>query len=882
MVKLTPDDINFIRYDLKKRGVTDPALFQELVDHISCEVELEMRRGLSFKEAYEKGAMKVSPSELSTLQDQVIRSQNYNTITMFRNTWRIMRRNLAKRATHSTINVAGLALGLACFVVIALYVKHEIGFDTMFSKAPAVYRVTMSSTVGGTDNHIPTVYPAIGPEIEARFGEVATYVRIINYKYSRLVPTFRFDDNIFYENNVMFADSTFFEIFDFPFLSGNPTTALQHPASVVITEAMARKYFGETDALGKRLNFNNRVDLEVTGVLKDLPSNTHMQFDFLIPLPNYGPSPNFNVSRLADDWRTDWYWTYMIIPDSHAVGKIEAGINTLAGEKATESKKEYNLKFFIQPLSDIHLHSDFDYNTDISQNGDITNLYIFISVGILVLIISAINFVNLTMASATRRYKEIGVSKVLGALKSQLRMQFLFESVAVCLVSLAVAFVLMPVMLPFFSGLLGVSLHLNIANDAGLIILITLFTIAIGILAGLYPAFFVSSLEPQRVLKGVWKPGQGGTNFRKSLVGVQIAISIFLMIATVVIWEQLSFVRNKSLGYDKEQIVMLTIRGTSLTKSFHTLKNRLLNESSISAVSSVSEPIGREVQFMSFVVEGKENPQFIKILNVTHDFVKTMGLEIVQGRDFSRDIVTDSTSGFIINEAAARSLGWSDPVGKAIDHTFRQVKQGSVIGVVKDFNFEPLQKQIDPIVIWFGGPFWYAAVKIEKGKSAEALAAIEREWKVLEPEKPFAFHFLDQSIQHVYEKEKRLSSVFAVFAVISILTAVSGLFGLISFVAEQRLPEIGIRKVMGASVRSILFLMSKEYIVLVLCAFVVAAPLTYLVMNNWLESFAFRIPWNGVYFMAGLITCGIIVVATVVLKAMRAAKTNPADILRME
>jgi putative ABC transport system permease protein len=883
ILKLAPHDIDFIRYNLRKRGVADAALFDDLVDHICCEVEREMNSGISFKKAVEKVLSQLEPDELSMLQDDAIQSQNYKTTLMLRNTLKMMRRNLAKHGTHSVINVAGLALGLTCFIIIGLYVRHEVGFDSMFAHSPSIYRVTMSSTVGGNDNHIPTVYPAIGPEIETRFGDVKKYARVINYKYSRLVPTFRYNENIFYEDNVIFADSTFFEIFDFPFLSGNPATALEHPGSVVLTEKMAKKYFGDDDALGKHLNFNNRGDLVVTGVLMDLPSKTHMQFDFVIPMSNYNTSPNFKVSSLTNDWRTDWYWTYMIIPNETAVAKIEAGINALAEEKAAESKKEYDLKFFIQPLTDIHLHSAFDYNTDISQNGDITNLYIFISVGILVLLISAINFVNITMATATRRYKEIGVNKVLGALKSQLRVQFLFESVTVCLASLAIAFAIMPLMLPLFSGLLGVSLEINVDRDAILIIMIVLFAVAIGLLAGLYPAFFVSSLEPQRVLKGVWKPGQGGTDFRKSLVGIQIAISIFLLIATVVIWEQLTFVRNKSLGYDKEQIVMLTIRGTSLVKSFHTLKNKLLNESSITQVSSVSEPIGREVQFMSFKVEGEETPQFIKILNVTHDFVKTMGLQIVDGRDFSREVITDSISGFIINEAAARSLGWSNPVGKEFNHAFfRQTNQGRVIGVVKDFNFEPLQKQIDPIVIWFGGPFWYAAVRVEKGKSAEALAAMEREWKILEPEKPFSFHFLDESIQHVYEKEQRLSNVFAVFAVISIFTAVLGLFGLISFVAEQRLAEIGIRKVMGASVQSILYLMSKEYIVLVLCAFVFAGPLTYLTMNNWLQTFAFRISWSPLYFVAGLMMCGSIVVATVVLKAMRAAKTNPADILRME
>jgi len=349
-----------------------------------------------------------------------------------------------------------------------------------------------------------------------------------------------------------------------------------------------------------------------------------------------------------------------------------------------------------------------------------------------------------------------------------------------------------------------------------------------------------------------------------------------------VIFEQLRYIQDRPLGYEKDQVVLLTVRNTKMVKSYYAFKNAMLAESSIKNVSSVSEPIGREVQFMSFDVEGHETTQFVKILNVTHDFVNTMGLEVVKGRDFSRDVSTDSISGFIINEAAARSFGWEDPIGKAIDHSFRQNKQGRVIGVVKDFNFEPLQKQIDPIVIWFGGPYWYVAVNVQQGRTAEALAAMEREWKKIEPEKPFQFQFLDQAIQHVYDKEQRLGKVFFVFSVLSIATAVIGLWGLISFIAGQRMSEIGIRKVLGASVRNILYLLSKEYLVLVGVAFVIAAPLTWLIINQWLQSFAYKIDWNALYFVIGLLVTTIIVLSTVISKGFGAAKLNPVDVLKSE
>lgn len=785
---------------------------------------------------------------------------------------------MRKHLMHSFINIAGLSVGLSCFIVIALYVRHELSYDKNFSKSESIYRITMSSVVGGNNNHIPTVYPALAPLIAERFPSVTNFTRIYNFKYSRLEPTFRYGDKVYYESKVIFGDSTFFNLFDFPFAAGDPHTALSNPNSVVITEAMADKYFPGEVALGKVINFNGRTELEVTGVLKNLPSSTHIQFDFLVPLSYF----NATNPQLLSSWNVDWFWTYMTIPDPAQVEVVEKGINQLATENVGETQKEFDLQFFLQPLGQVHLYSKFDYNTDLAHNGDAGNLYIFISVGVLVLLVSAINFINISMAIATGRFKEIGISKVLGAVKSQLRLQFLLESIAICLLSLVIAFVLTQVSLPLFSALLDVPLNIIISRDARLLGGIVVFAILTGLVSGIFPAMFISSLEPQRVLKGIWKQGQGGAKFRKVLVGAQIAIAIFLVIGTVVIFEQLKYIRERPLGYEQDNVVLLTVRDTRLVRSYHAFKNSLLQETSIRNVSSVSEPIGREVQFMTFVVEGQEKEQFVKILNVTHDFVNTMGLEIVKGRDFSREVATDSLSGFIINEAAAKIFGWSDPVGKSIDHAFRNQKQGRVIGVVKDFNFEPLQKQIDPIVIWFGGPYWYVAVNVQQGRTSEALAVIEREWKKIEPDKPFAFQFLDQAIQHVYEKEQRLAKVFLVFSILSIATAVIGLYGLISFIAGQRMSEIGIRKVMGASVRSILYLLAKEYLVLVVLAFAISAPLTWWIINQWLQGFAFKIDWNIIYFGIGLVVTCAIVLSTVVSRGLSAANANPVDVLRSE
>lgn len=875
-------DIEYIRLCLRNIGLGYEPLEEELVDHIISEVEVEIKKGVPFKKAVEQIIQSIKPAELTELQDATIQSDNYSPQYMIKNTLRMLFRNALKNKKYSIISLASLSLGLACFITIALYVQHEFGFDNQFAQSSSIYRITMSSEVGGKTNHIPTTYPTLGPELQSRFADVEKYTRIINYKYSRLVPTFGVDEKVFYEENVIFADSNFFDLFNFHFMEGNSETALLKPGSVVITKQVAEKYFGNQSALGKRVTFNTNFDLEVTGVLENIPSQTHIQFDFVVPMGGLEYSGMFRSMKVTQSWTVDWFWTYLVIPDNLATSKIETGINQLADEKISDAKKEYNLKFYLQALKDVHLRSDFDYNTDLTQNGNIQNLYIFSGIGILILLISSINFINISIATATRRFKEIGVSKVLGALRSQLRFQFIFESVIVTFVSWVIAYFLLQLLLPFFNMLMGINLVINYSQNWILFFVSGLIAIGIGALSGLYPAFFVSSFEPQLVLKGVWKPGSAGLNFRKTLVGVQILISIFLIIGTVVIYDQLQFIHNKPLGYDQDQIVMLPIRGTKISKNYHAFKSRLLNESSISSVSSVSEPIGREVQFMSFKVDNDPEPKFVKILNVTHDFVKTMGLEVVQGRDFSHDHATDSSSGFVINEAAAKAFGWHDPIGKPLDHSFRETNEGHVIGVVKDFNFEPLQKKIDPIIIWFGGAYWYIAVRIQPGQTESALHAMESAWKELESDKPFAFHFLDQSIQHVYENEQRLSQVFFVFSVLSILTAMMGLYGLVSFVVDQRLKEIGIRKVMGASMNSILNLLAKEYLVLVVISFVLSAPLTYWIMNKWLQGFAFRISWTPVYFGIGLLSILMIVTATIISKVVSVAQINPVKVLRSE
>ncbi len=408
-----------------------------------------------------------------------------------------------------------------------------------------------------------------------------------------------------------------------------------------------------------------------------------------------------------------------------------------------------------------------------------------------------------------------------------------------------------------------------------------MFAVILGIVSGLYPAMYLSAFSPQRVLSGL-RQRNSGAGIRTTLVGVQITVSIFLIASTVLVFRQLNYLGMHDLGYDKENIIMLTIRGTKIPSKYYAFRDQLLSYADVESISSVSEPIGREVQFMSFRVDNHVEPQFIKILNVGFDFTKTMGLSVIEGRDFSRDIISDSTDGFLINEAAARKFGWADPIGKPIQHSFKPGPMGQVIGVIKDFNFEPLHNQVDPVVLFKGYPAFYAAVRVNTHDLPATVARLEKTWKEFEPDKPFNMHFLDQSIQNVYDKEQRIGKVFLLFATLSILTAAMGLFGLVSFIVDQRRAEIGIRKVLGASVTEVVGPIARQYAVLTIIGVVIAAPVTYLVTNRWLENFAFRISFNPIYIVLAFAITLTVVMLTVLKQSLSAAKADPVKSLRME
>ncbi|HEY0740288.1 MAG TPA: ABC transporter permease [Chryseosolibacter sp.] len=797
----------------------------------------------------------------------------------YNNNLREFVRDAKNSLSLTTIKLVILVTGFAAIVFAGSYIHAELSYDKHFSEPEQIYRVTMSSEVGGLDNHTPTSYPAIGPALKERFQDVKTFTRVFSYKFARFSPTFAYKDNVYVEDEVLFGDSTFFDVFNHEFASGSPSQALCHSGSVVITQTIEKKYFGSEAALGKQIIFNGTTPLEVTGVIKDPPANTHVKFGFLIPLSaveNWGP---FKFPpELLDQWVVDWFWTYLRIDSKQGAKTIAESFPELLQHYIPEETKTNKIKLFLQPLADVHLYSSFDYGTDLAANGSISDVYFLILVCAIIFVITCSNFISINIFSVVKKHKLFGVHKVLGASGKTLGWKVFQHSLLFVGVALVLAMVLLFSVAPMLSNYLMLGFTWEMNGVTALIALTVAFAVAV--IGSIYPSVYALTLPIAAIAKGTWSQGKQKASFRKVMIGVQLVASTFLVTATLVVFNQLQFLKNKDTGIAKDEILMLEVRGTAIPKQYQSFKNELLRHSCVLNVSSVSEPIGREVQFMSFKTEGNAEPRFFKILNVSSDFIETFGLELVAGRDFIPHNYSDSVGGFIINQAAAKALGWTEPVGKEFSHAALRKEQGSVIGVVKDFNFEPLHQVIDPLVIFIGSPAWYISVRLEKGTQLSKIADIEKTWTKFENSKPFSFHFLGQAIEKTYQKEQRLSRIFALISIMSVLMSCIGLFGLIAFVLEGQFKEIAIRKVLGDSELSIVQRFCREYVLITFAALTISIPLSLFVFNGWLDSFSYRIPMEWYFFAVSAVLISATLLITVLLRVIPASRINPAKILR--
>ena len=807
---------------------------------------------------------------------------------MLKNYLRVALRNLRNFKAFSLINIIGLAVGIACCLAIMLYVRDELSYDKFNGNAEQIYRVCLRGLINNRELNSAVSTAPLGPALERDLPEVVSYVRMRHFND----PLVRYKDRTFSEKRFLWVDSTFFNVFTVRFVEGNPKTALNRPNCVVISEATAKKYFGSDDAIGKILNIDNNRDCVVTGVVKGFPHDSHFHFDFLGSLCTYEDSRN-------PFWLSFNYYTYLLLHKGTDQNKFEKELRDefkmYAGPQLKQSMgisldqfetAGNRLGFFLQPLTSIHLYSHLD--GELENNGDISRVYIFSAIAIAILLIACINFINLATARSDKRAKEVGVRKTLGSNRSQLVRQFITESVLMTAIAVVIAVGLVELLLPSLNDIAEKEMRLSLISDFWAVPFLVLLTLLVGSAAGIYPAFYLSSHKPIQALKSDMIAKERKSFLRSGLVVFQFAVSIVLLIATFVIYSQLKYIQNKDLGFNKEQVIVIN-RTDHLGKNVESFKQELLGNSKVTSVSISTAIPGDQQGSVAFWVQGtsSQQAQGMSYMYSDCDFLKTYQLKLVSGRFLSKDHPSD-TMAVVVNQAAEKAFGVKDLVGKYLVTPGRSqstAQMYEVVGVVKDFNYASLHDLVQPLVIGFlpsGQTGQFVSVRDAPGDYASTLSFIESAWKKYAGDEAFDYDFLDRNLAHLYAAEQSTSKIVTIFSGLAMFVACLGLLGLAAFVAQRRTKEIGIRKVLGASVTEIIYLLSREFAKGILVANLVAWPLGYYVMNNWLKNFAYRIDMTVWPFLLGGILALIIAIVSVSWQAIRAATANPIESLRYE
>ena len=809
---------------------------------------------------------------------------------MLRNYLKVAFRNIVNEKFYSIINVTGFAVGLACCLLIIFFVKDELSYDRFNENADRIYRMHMQGKFGGNEFHLTYQAAPTAPAMIEEFPEVEDAVRF-RYDGSWYIT---YEDKIFKEEELIYVDGSIFNIFSINMIEGNPLTALSDPYSVVLDEEVAEKYFGDEDPMGKTLDLEGKA-YQVTGIIEKLPANSHFKFGLFA---SFITLEREDQSGYMQTWLSQNYQTYLLLREGADPEALEAKFPALVEKYVGPEVEQFlgvnleefaeggnNLGYYLMPLLSIHLHSAI--GGEFEANGSMTYVYIFSAIALFILVIACINFMNLATARSTKRALEVGIRKSLGSRRTQLILQFLSESVLMCVISMLLAIGIAELLLPFFNSLTGKELTSVVILEPEFMVAIMLVTLLVGLIAGSYPAFFLSGFKPAAVVKGDKRTGIRSGTFRSVLVIFQFCISIVLIISTAVVYKQLRYVQNKNLGFDKEQIITVhdayVLDGQTEAFKEEVMRSPLF----VSATMSSYLPVGSSRSNTAFFPEGNpsnENTTSMQIWTVDHDYITTMGMEIIAGRDFSADYSSDSLK-VIVNEAVLRQFDWEDPVGQRISHFWTNagdIRTVEVIGVVKNFHWASLRQKIDPVVISLGRSRGRVNFRVEAGKEAEAIALIESKWKEMSGGKPFEYSFIDQDYENIYRGEARVGRIFGVFAVLAILIACLGLFGLAAYTAEQRTKEIGVRKVMGASVFDLVMLLSKEFGRLVLISFVIGGVVSYLIMSRWLNDFEYKtIIGIEVFLVAGLLSFGIAWI-TMGYQSVKAAMANPVQSLKYE
>ena len=803
---------------------------------------------------------------------------------MFKNYILIGLRLLRKHKSYSIINIVGLAIGMTSFILIMLWVANELNFDRFHQQSKNIFRIVSELTLGGTTRKTVVTSPPMGLAMKNEFPEVKQTVRF----FPKDKTAIKYDEKQLYEENIFYAEGTIFEVFSFELLSGDPKAALNHPYSIIFTEEMSKKYFGNEDPIGKTVIIDGKDDFKVTGVIEDIPQNSHIQFDFLL---SYETLYAENSQQMVI-WGIFGHYTYILTDDNVDVKALEEKTNDLVDANLGEALSRAGgvLRLFLQPLDKIYLHSNLE--GEIGEVGDINYVYLFVGIAVFIILIACFNFINISTARSAIRSREVGVRKTLGAKRHILILQFLGESILYSFIAALLTVILVELFLPYFSVISNREISIHLIGYNFYLVILTGLALMVGILAGFYPAFFLSGFIPVKVLKGNITQQYSHSGIRKTLVILQFAVSITLIISSLTIYKQMEFIRNKKLGFASEQLVVLPNAIQTVDKPLSTIKQTLMEIPGVIDVSGSDISPGKGGRISNVHPEGtpENDHQMSRIIEVDYDFTTTMGMDIFEGRNFRKELITDQINSILINETAVNKFGFDDPIGKEVSLMIRDSSGASnpfafkVIGVVRDFHMGSLHEVIEPaIMIYNLNKLTDAIVRVSPADIMNTMDRIGAAWKELDARgRPFDYYFMEDTFNNLYNSEKRLQNIALYFTILAIFIGSLGLFGLSSYKIEQRTKEIGIRRVLGASIPGILKLLSRDYLALMLAANVLSWPAAYFLMNKWLQNFAYKtnIGWS-ILLLTAFTTIMIVVISTS-FQSIRAALANPVKALKYE
>lgn len=780
-------------------------------------------------------------------------------------------RHIRKHAGYSLLNIIGLTLGITSALFLAIYVSDELSYDRYHEKADRIYRV--SSKITETDDQFTWIIAQIpmGPQVVIDYPEVESFVRFINMPQA----LYSFEDKQYVEEDFFYADSTLFDIFSYKVIRGEVRSAVKDPGKIVLTETVAARYFGSDDPIGKVIKTGNST-FEVTGVIEDVPSNSHFRFDAV--------SARNNLPKQLGTWGNFGVFTYLLLPAGLDVNAFEEKMQGMydAHMKTIFESLKINIEYILEPITKIHLHSTNAAEPE--PTGSITYVIIFGIVALFLILIAAMNYMNLATARSASRAREVGLRKVVGSGRSLLVGQFLSESIVLTLISLIISIILFMALLPSFNILAGKSFNLSVLYSPVAIISVIVLLLVTGVVGGSYPAFFLSAFSPVTVLKGEITQGSGGSMFRKILVVIQFTISVMMIICTLVVFRQINYLKTMDQGFDQENVISLQLRDQEMVRKYPVLKALLLENTDIKYVTSTNTPMGEGSGKVIFNIETDQGmvQRGINFAVVDHDFTETMGIEITEGRDFDKDMPSDTLYSVVVNQTLANRMGWTEPINKKVQLGDGEQINARVIGVMKDYHQTGMYNEIESLMLVYRESTNTIYIKLSGQNNDQTISYIGDKWREVFPDQPFAFSWLSERFNNQFEADEKRGLIFTIFTMLAIAIACLGLFGLASYMVEQRTKEIGIRKVFGADEKIVIGLILKDFLILVLISVALATPLAWYLMSGWLENYVYRSGISVFLLVFAAVITLVITVITVSYKAYQAAILNPVQSIKTE